>query len=237
MSQYYIHRFLLHGKGLLAPAHRAWQHSVSAPWSAVAHYDHPLAYVLGRALPCYLPAVLFRFHLLTWFLFVAVVSVEEVTTFSGYSAVYSMLGGATRRTDLHFETCGEVRWPRLPDGGGSTADSGAGKLRSVGSAGLDSRHHRWQRPPGRCRGRAGAPAAEGGAEGAAAKQAAREEARLGWRGVVYVAALEVVVALPFCVSMFLFFLDMTRTMSFAVHSIYYAPPEIRMEKEERQTHR
>ena len=49
-----------------------------------------------------------RFHLLTWLLYVAIVSVEEVTTFSGYSTVYSMLGGATKRTDKHFKTRGEV---------------------------------------------------------------------------------------------------------------------------------
>jgi hypothetical protein len=74
----------------------------------VAQFDHPVAYVVGRALPTYLPAVFFRFHLLTWFCFLAVVSIEEVSTFSGYSTVYSILGGATKRTDKHFETRGEV---------------------------------------------------------------------------------------------------------------------------------
>ncbi|KAF8244323.1 sterol desaturas-like protein family [Wilcoxina mikolae CBS 423.85] len=110
ISQYYIHRFLLHDSSptILSRSHKSWQHSIVAPWSFVAHYDHPLSYLIGRALPCYLPAVFFRFHLLTWFLFLAVVSVEEVTTFSGYSAtVYSMLGGATRRTDAHFGSEGE----------------------------------------------------------------------------------------------------------------------------------
>ncbi|KAA8912290.1 sterol desaturase [Sphaerosporella brunnea] len=108
ISQFYIHRFVLHDEsGFLARAHQTWQHSIAAPWSVVAQYDHPVAHVVGRALPTYLPAVLFRFHLLTWFLFLAVVSVEEVTTFSGYSTVYSMLGGATKRTDKHFEANGE----------------------------------------------------------------------------------------------------------------------------------
>jgi hypothetical protein len=44
---------------------------------------------------------------LTWFLFLAIVSVEEVMTFSGYRTVLSLLGGATRRVDKHYEERGK----------------------------------------------------------------------------------------------------------------------------------
>lgn len=54
-----------------------------------------------------------RFHLLTWFLFLAVVSVEEVTAFSGYSSIYNLLGGAARRVDAHFCSSGLVCCPAL----------------------------------------------------------------------------------------------------------------------------
>jgi hypothetical protein len=55
---YYIHRFVLHeGKSRAARLHKSWQHDVMAPWSGVAHYDHPLPWVLVKFLPCYLPAV------------------------------------------------------------------------------------------------------------------------------------------------------------------------------------
>ncbi|KAI5791994.1 sterol desaturase family [Geopyxis carbonaria] len=107
LSGYYIHRVFLHGDGMLARLHNRWQMGVKAPWSTVAHYDHPIVYLVARWLPIYAPAVLFRFHLLTWYLFLAIVSVEEVTTYSGYSTVYSMLGGATKRTDRHFAKGGK----------------------------------------------------------------------------------------------------------------------------------
>lgn len=119
---YYIHRFVLHAdtavtaggwRSILSRGHRTWQHSMTAPWAAVAHYDHPAAYLLARALPCYLPAVAMRFHLLTWFLFLAVVSVEEATAFSGYSSIYSFLGGAAHRIDAHFCSSGLVCCPAL----------------------------------------------------------------------------------------------------------------------------
>lgn len=107
LAGYYIHRFVLHGDGALARWHARWQMRVKAPWSIVAHYDHPLVYLVARWAPVYAPAVLFRFHLLTWYLFLAIVSIEEVTTYSGYSTVYSMLGGATKRTDRHFARGGK----------------------------------------------------------------------------------------------------------------------------------
>lgn len=51
-----------------------------------------------------------RLHLLAYFLFVAMVSVEEVMTNSGYSVVWSLFSGATRRVDQHFECGGKGNW-------------------------------------------------------------------------------------------------------------------------------
>lgn len=84
---------------------------------------------------------MFRFHLLTWFLFLALVSIEEVTAHSGYRHIYSLLGGATKRTDIHFMCKGKVC---------SVAVSAwamwlytltwAGQLLAVGNHGLDPRN-------------------------------------------------------------------------------------------------
>ncbi|KAI9851990.1 MAG: hypothetical protein M1824_002206 [Vezdaea acicularis] len=107
--QYYIHRYALHQtSNPLAQGHQCLHHSMSAPYSFVAHYDNPLSWVLWRFIPVYGPAVVFRFHLLTYFIFLATVSVEECLTYSGYSTVPSLiLGGISKRTDLHMETGGE----------------------------------------------------------------------------------------------------------------------------------
>ena len=125
-TQYYVHRFLLHSSNSgLKQFHQTWQHSVTAPHSFVAHFDHPLAWFLWRWIPTYGPAVclstlvssvltadvrvqiLFRFHLLTYFLFLALISLEESFTFSGYSSFPSIiLGGITRRQDHHLRTGG-----------------------------------------------------------------------------------------------------------------------------------
>ncbi|KAI9841324.1 MAG: hypothetical protein M1838_003619 [Thelocarpon superellum] len=51
--------------------------------------------------------VLFRFHLLTYFVFMSIISLEESLTFSGYSTVPSiLLGGITRRQDSHLQSGG-----------------------------------------------------------------------------------------------------------------------------------
>ena len=84
--------------------HANWQHSVPAPFSLVAHYDHPLVYLIHVFLPTYLPAVLFRFHLLTYLLYLAVVSLEETFAYSGYNMLPSafILGGMARRQEKHL---------------------------------------------------------------------------------------------------------------------------------------
>lgn len=53
--------------------------------------------------------MLFRFHLLTYTIYIALISLEETFAFSGYSTVPTnfILGGMARRTDKHVLCGGE----------------------------------------------------------------------------------------------------------------------------------
>jgi hypothetical protein len=107
--QYYLHRFILHPNRptRLSELHAKYGHSVTAPFSFFTHYDSPLTYIIWRWIPVYLPAMLFRLHLLTYFLFLTLVTLEETTSFSGYVSIPTiLLGGLTRRQDLHLESQG-----------------------------------------------------------------------------------------------------------------------------------
>lgn len=102
---YVFHRYGLHSEqSPLTKTHANWQHTVPAPFSLVAHYDHPIAYLIHVFLPTYLPAVLFRFHLLTYLLYLAVISLEETFAYSGYNVLPSafVLGGIARRQEKHI---------------------------------------------------------------------------------------------------------------------------------------
>lgn len=105
---YAIHRYVLHENASpLSNWHNKWYHDIAAPFPLAASYDHPLAFLLRSFLPTYLPALFFRFHLLTYILYLALISVEETFAYSGYSTVPTnfILGGIARRTDAHV-TCG-----------------------------------------------------------------------------------------------------------------------------------
>lgn len=113
---YYFHRYVLHNSKsvftrYLAQAHQSWYHSLKTPFPLTAHYDHPLVYLVVRFLPTYLPALLLRFHMLTYLLFLSTVSLEETFAYSGYTVMPTsfLLGGMARRTDEHL----------LKDGGGN----------------------------------------------------------------------------------------------------------------------
>jgi len=108
--QYYIHRFILHpsSPNYFSKLHNSYFHSITSPYAFVTHYDHPISYVLFRFLPTYLPSVLFRTHLLTYLLLLAVITLEETLTLSGYTTLPGiMLGGVARRQDLHSESRGK----------------------------------------------------------------------------------------------------------------------------------
>ena len=69
-----------------------------------AHYDHPAAYLLNNFIPTYIPAALFRFHLLSYCVYLALVSLEDLFAFSGYNVLPSsfILGGLARRQERHL---------------------------------------------------------------------------------------------------------------------------------------
>jgi len=102
---YLLHRYALHTPSSpLTKRHMSWQHSVSSPYSLAANYHHPLAYLVRVFLPTYIPAILFRFHLLTYHLYLALVSLEETFAYSGYNVLPSafILGGIARRQERHL---------------------------------------------------------------------------------------------------------------------------------------
>ena len=102
---YILHRYLLHADySRLTDLHESWQHSIRAPFSLVAHYDHPITYLIHIFVPMYLPAILFRFHLLTYQIYLIVISLEETFAYSGYNVLPSafILGGIARRQEKHL---------------------------------------------------------------------------------------------------------------------------------------
>ncbi|ESZ91858.1 hypothetical protein SBOR_7764 [Sclerotinia borealis F-4128] len=108
--QYYPHRYILHARSsnLLSRGHKTYFHSITSPYAFVAHYDHPASYILFRFIPIYLPAVFFRVHLLTYLVALSIVTLEETLACSGYTSIPGIiLGGISRRQDLHSESCGK----------------------------------------------------------------------------------------------------------------------------------
>lgn len=110
MLTYALHRYALHAPNSpLARIHTSWQHSIVFPFSFVAHYDHPLTYLLHIFLPTYLPAVFLRMHLLTYHLYLVIVSLEELFAYSGYNVLPTafILGGIARRQERHLMSDGD----------------------------------------------------------------------------------------------------------------------------------
>ena len=104
---YAVHRWLLHTYDtVLKTWHLSWQHSLRFPFSLVAAYDHPVCFLLASWLPTYLPAVLLRWHVLTWHIFLVLTSLEHLFVFSGYGILPStiLLAGMARRMEAHFES-------------------------------------------------------------------------------------------------------------------------------------
>ncbi|MCJ1318681.1 hypothetical protein MMC15_004011 [Xylographa vitiligo] len=105
MLTYTLHRYALHSSSSpLTPLHATWYHSLPAPYALAAAYDHPLAYLVHIFLPTYLPALFFRFHLLTYQMYLALISLEETFAYSGYNILPSgfILGGIARRQERHL---------------------------------------------------------------------------------------------------------------------------------------
>ncbi|KAK4169865.1 hypothetical protein QBC43DRAFT_306781 [Cladorrhinum sp. PSN259] len=110
----------------LASWHSAYSHSStsspassssSPPFSLQIGTDHPFTFLLHRFLPIYLPSLLTsllpltlssNLHLLTYFLFVGLTTLEDTFSHSGYSFIPGLImGGITRRTSMHYESGGK----------------------------------------------------------------------------------------------------------------------------------
>lgn len=108
--QYYIHRYIhsTSAPRYIHDLHSSYYHSIRSPYSFATHYDHPVPYLLWRFLPIYLPAIVFRMHLVTYLVLLSFVSLEETLTLSGYSIIPGiMLGGLARRQDIHSQSRGK----------------------------------------------------------------------------------------------------------------------------------
>ncbi|KAI1102783.1 sterol desaturase family protein [Jackrogersella minutella] len=106
---YYISRFILHSRGRIAKLHKSYAHSRknAAPYALMLYTDHPLPLLLHRTLPVYLPALVIQPHLLTYFLFTILTTLEEMLSMSGYSIVPGIImGGIARRTATHYASGG-----------------------------------------------------------------------------------------------------------------------------------
>lgn len=107
---YVLHRFALHDRrSPITKYHEGWYHSLATPFPMSATYDHPVAYLLRTFLPTFGPALIFRFHLLTYIIFLSLVTLEETFAYSGYSTMPTnfFLGGIARRADAHGITGGK----------------------------------------------------------------------------------------------------------------------------------
>lgn len=93
----------------MARSHKNWYHSLRYPFPLTAHYDHPIPYLLVKFVPVYVPAAVFRFHMLTYMIYLLLLSLEEAFSHSGYRSVPTgfLLGGVSRRADLHVASGGE----------------------------------------------------------------------------------------------------------------------------------
>ncbi|KAI1422395.1 sterol desaturase family [Xylaria sp. FL1777] len=106
---YYLHRHILHSRGPIARLHARYTHSCkpAAPYALMLYADHPLPLMFNRLLPIYLPSLVVRPHLLTYFLFTLLTTIEETLSMSGYNVVPGIImGGIARRTAIHYASGG-----------------------------------------------------------------------------------------------------------------------------------
>ncbi|KAI1937124.1 hypothetical protein LOZ66_004041 [Ophidiomyces ophidiicola] len=109
LLEYTIHRYVLHWPNLhVSKCHNTWYHSLHTPYPLTAHYDHPASYLLSKFLPTFLPAAMFRFHLLTYILYLSTISLEETFAYSGYKAMPTnfFIGGIAKRVEAHLSSGG-----------------------------------------------------------------------------------------------------------------------------------
>ncbi|KAK2590846.1 hypothetical protein QQS21_011458 [Conoideocrella luteorostrata] len=113
---YYLHRRVLHGNNsALAKMHMAYAHDKpGAPYSLQVYTDHPLALLVHRFLPVYLPSVLIRTHMLTYFIVIIITTIEETLAMSGYTFIPGIvMSGITARTAIHYAGKGSSNFGAL----------------------------------------------------------------------------------------------------------------------------
>ncbi|KAG6134556.1 hypothetical protein E4U22_000611 [Claviceps purpurea] len=110
--QYYLHRRVLHGKSGLARKHMAYAHATSgAPYSLQVYTDHPIAIFFHRFLPVFLPSVIIRTHMLTYFFVIILTTIEETLAMSGYTFIPGVvMSGITTRTAIHYASRGSSNY-------------------------------------------------------------------------------------------------------------------------------
>ncbi|KAF2208794.1 hypothetical protein CERZMDRAFT_48530 [Cercospora zeae-maydis SCOH1-5] len=107
---YALHRYVLHEwQSVLRKWHLQYQHCTEITFGLLAAYEHPVTYLLVAFMPTFLPAVIFRWHGLTWHLFLILISLEEFVVFSGYTVLPLTIisGGMARRNEAHFASVGD----------------------------------------------------------------------------------------------------------------------------------
>jgi len=157
---YSLHRYLLHNPSrykTLSRLHAVHHRYAKSPcFSLKAHYAHPLDYFLLQLVPLYLPAYLRRVHLLTFFLTLAIVSLESALIYSGYDIFWGLLGGTVRRIDRHhsprgqnmdFGIWGIIDWVAGTAGGRSRPEEegGAIDINEEVHNEVDKRKKKWEK--------------------------------------------------------------------------------------------
>ncbi|KAH6675224.1 sterol desaturase family [Verticillium dahliae] len=86
------------------PSKKHAQPPQRAAFSLLLFAEHPLPFLVHRVLPLYLPSLALRPHLLTYFLFVGLCTLEETlaTKWVLDRSPGIMMGGITRRTAGHY---------------------------------------------------------------------------------------------------------------------------------------